>query len=160
MHEKDEHLLGLLYLLDHRRILGASEDGEWPDLDEELEDKARSSPWVAKSTAVMAEYEMRGEIRGSQPFWPKTAFHKDFATMEPRAYWRYVRDKLAVKKDEARSFADMMLRFCSCPTSNAAVERKFSSAALDQTALRNRLEPSTMEKLLRVSTIRTKKEDI
>ena len=30
--------------------------------------------------------------------------------MEPRAYWLYVRNKLAVKKDEASGFADMMLQ--------------------------------------------------
>ena len=109
----------------------------------------------------MAEYEMLGETGGAQTYWPKTVFNKGLAAMEPRTYWRYVRDKLASKKEEAKAFADMMLHFCSCPTSNAAVERKFSAAALDQTALRNRLGASTMEKLLRVTSIKekTKYED-
>ena len=147
----------MLYILDHRKLLGEN-TGEWPELDEELEDRARSSHWVANSAAIMAEYEMRGETGGALAYWPKTVFTKGLASMGPRTYWRYVRDKLA-RKEEAKAFADMMLRFCSCPTSNAAVERRFSAAALDQTALRNRLGANTMEKLLRVTSIKENTDD-
>ena len=51
-------------------------------------------------------------------------------------------------------FVKFLFRLCAIPTSNAAVERRFSAAALEQTALRNRLSATTMEKLLRVGALK------
>ena len=55
-------------------------------------------------------------------------------------------------------FAGVLLRLCAILT-NAAVERRFSAAALDQTALRNRLSPATLEKLLRVGVVKEGDDD-
>ena len=75
--------------------------------------------------------------------------------MSPRGYWKYIHSIVTSRnKAEAKEFCQIMLRFCACPTSNAAVERKFSAASLDQTKLRNRLKAETMEKLLRVSSLK------
>ena len=148
-----------MYLFDHRRILSSNqtEEGcdEWPNLPEKLEEKARLSDAIKEHTLVIAEYELKGREGGE---WPRSAFQSSLTELDPQAYWRYVRDTLA-RKETVKSFADYMLRLAAIPTSNAAVERKFSGAALEQTALRNRMKTETLAKLLRVSATQESLDD-
>ena len=130
----------ILIVFDHRRILSSNQTekgcDEWPNSLEKLEEKARLSDAIHEHTLVIAEYELKGRDGGE---WPRSAFHPSLTALEPQAHWRYVRDTLA-RKETVKSFADYMLRLAAIPTSNAAVERKFSAAALEQTALRNEMK--------------------
>ena len=118
----------------------------WPLLPQELEERARMSPLIEAYAVESAEFEIGG---GSS--WPKSLFPASLAKLSPRDYWCHATNLASTGGYSCTGFVKFLFRL---PTSNAAVERRFSAAALEQTALRNRLSATTMEKLLRVGALK------
>ena len=121
----------------------------WPLLPQELEERARMSPLIEAYAVESAEFEIGG---GSS--WPKSLFRASLAKLSPRDYWCHAMNLASTGGYSCTGFVKFLFRLCAIPTSNAAVERRFSAAALEQTALRNRLSATTMEKLLRVGALK------
>ena len=101
-----------------------------------------------------AEFEIGGG--GS---WPKSVFRPALVNMAPKDYWCHVEKLASMGGYTSAGFAITLSRLCAVPTSNAAVERRFSAAAIEQTALRNRLSPETLEKLLRVGSFKQQDDE-
>ena len=124
----------------------------WPALPTDLESYARDSDFLLNDED-MSRAAMLFELQDNDT-WPKAAFSTGASGMEPRKYWEYLTKILLGRRpsdDPTRRFCDLMAVLVLIPCSNAAVERNFSQAALEQTKLRNRLTPEKIKMLLRVS---------
>lgn len=151
----DAHLV--FYVFDHRRQLQSEQqdDGEcWPSLPQGLGERARMSSLIDAYAVESAEFEIGG---GSS--WPKSVFRSSLVNMAPKDYWCHVEKLATTGGYSCAGFAAILYRLCAVPPSNAAVERRFSAAALEQTALRNRLSAETLEKLLRVGGVKEEQDD-
>ena len=93
------------------------------------------------------------ELKGTDAL-PKATFSAAAYGMEPKEYWEYLTQVLLGRRpleDPARRFCEIMRVLVLIPCSNAAVERNFGQAALEQTAQCNRLSTDKIKMLLRVS---------
>ena len=157
-----QHLLA--YLIDHRRNkmttdiepedheVQNSEEQEsdksqcdWPRLSEEQADIARTfvSEREEDFVVVLAAYETADDT-----MFPKLAFNKSMSKLTPIKYWKYIQQIATL--EPVKRFCNRMMAISCCPPSSAGIERLFSSTALVQTKLRNRLANERVAKLVRV----------
>ena len=84
-------------------------------------------------------------LQTEQPPYPDTFFKHEFIKkLTPKSWWLGLKQRPGVSK----MLCDKALAIMDMPPSSASVERTFSSFALLQTKLRNRLGMATAEKLV------------
>lgn len=139
------HLLA--YLIDHRKKDLELNECPHIKLTPDQEEKARNvifdHPDASSLTMVLAAYETEDAT-----IFPKAAFNS-LSALSPIKYWEYIR-KIS-KYEPVQKFCSMMMAVSACPPSSAGIERLFSSAALIQTKIRNRLSNKRVQKLVHVS---------
>jgi hypothetical protein len=138
-----QHLIA--FMLDNRIYDDGDEENNQPRLSQDQEEVARQ--FLAETdelfSGILAAY-----VTKDTTIFPPSAFQTSIRHLQPQNYWRYL--YVICHSESVKKFCNFIEKIFACVPSSAGLEQIFSTAALIQTKLRNRLASDRVRKLIKV----------